>query len=436
MTTCTVLYSHLPSNSLDANRGDVKSLQDSYCDSKTSSSYGTKLPPEIWLKIFDSLCYIPGVLELSNGHTIEAFSEDNEGILLHGLYHESMRAKLAISCVSWTWRRIVMPLLFEYVMIRSAAHARVVAEALTRLRRQQGDADYCGRWIKRVEIVLQDHFWEEECIDAVADVLSQSPNILVFSDFFSVGRLPTYATRGIVKKLQYLCENGRLRRIESCGAIIPRLHKLLCATPSLEVLITKQLTSCPVSLPNLHTLVIGKMDTIFACELENLRAPNLQNLIMHTGALDPLPSCCATRNNRFFPNLRHLRCLRINEKFSLFHVADIPGLTSLTVDFGRKPSFEDLEKYRIKHPTIERIELIRFPIFNPKPRTSCDIGEQLFVSGFLWSLLKKEDNPSLQTIAFLRPRSYFDAGDFAKREIKQERIADYEFWDKIGRAHV
>ncbi|EJD05867.1 uncharacterized protein FOMMEDRAFT_153211 [Fomitiporia mediterranea MF3/22] len=435
MSTASPSPSPLLADILDATQVKLLGSQASLDDVPKAYNFDAKLPPEIWLRIFDFLVYIPGILDISNVRAIEAYAEDNEGIILHGLYDEAMNVKLAISLVSRKWRRLVLPFLFEYVIIRSGRQARMVADALSRLHQAQGEEEYYGRWIKRVEVILQDHYWEQDSIDSLATVLRLAPNVLVFSDFFSTGRLPNYATRGVVKTLHSLSERGRLRRIE-CSSVFGafRLHTLLCGTPSLQVLITKQLSSHPITLPNLRILVIRKSDAILAYKLGNLNAPSLHSLVLHNNALNPLTGYPPTRTSIPYPNLRHLRCLHMDERLSplsLFRIAETPGLTSLTLDFGQRPVVKDLEKFRVKHQTLERIDLVRLPTFSYRLDPSCDLEGQRFVSGFLESLLKRDDIPYLRTIGFLRPRSYFDTGDFTKYVPARARASTAEFWENF-----
>ncbi|EJD05868.1 uncharacterized protein FOMMEDRAFT_153212 [Fomitiporia mediterranea MF3/22] len=419
----------------DATHVKPSRSQTSLDDVPNARSSDVELPPEIWLRIFDFLVYIPGILDISNVRAIEAYAEDNEGIILHGLYNEAMSMKLAISLVSRSWRRLILPFLFEYVIIRSARQARVVADVLSRFHQAQGEEKYYGRWTKRVEVIIQDDHWEQDSIDALVTILRLAPNILVFSDFFSTGRLPNHATRNVVNVLHSLSEKGRLRRIECSGVLgVFRLYTLLCGTPSLQVLITRQLLRYPITLPNLRILVVRKSDLILPYKLSILNAPSLHGLVLHGNALNPLTGCPPTCTIIPYPNLKHLRCLYLDDKLlplSLFRIAETPEITSLTLDFGQRPLVKDLERIRIKHQTLERINLVRFPTFSYRLDPSCEMEGQQYVSGFLEALLKRDDIPSLRTIGFHRPRSHFDTGDFTKYVPTRTQVSTAEFWENF-----
>ena len=91
---------------------------------------------------------MPGAFSLSDDGAVEAFCEDTEGIVVQKLHCESMSAKLAISKVCQQWRHLILPWLFEYVLIRSNSHAKTVGRYLRRLRSTQQSSEFYGRWIR------------------------------------------------------------------------------------------------------------------------------------------------------------------------------------------------------------------------------------------------------------------------------------------------
>lgn len=265
------------------------------------------LPTELWIKVFKHISHIPGVLDISDPRAVEAYSEDENGIILHNIHSESMKTKLSISLVCSSWRKLILPFLFEYIIIRSSRQVHVVAKTLERLRKTQDYEAYYGRRIRRLEIVMEYTHWDEEAVDSLAVVLDHCPNLVVFSDFFSTGRIPNNSSGPVIRRLQDLCEQGHLRRIESSGAVAFPLQDLLCGTPSLEVLIANHLSIYNVSLPCLHTLVLGSSSTIFAFELACIDGPKLRHLITRSKVLDPSISYVPMNIKRLYPELQHIR---------------------------------------------------------------------------------------------------------------------------------
>ncbi|KAL5533116.1 hypothetical protein ACEPAF_4892 [Sanghuangporus sanghuang] len=401
-----------------------------------TKSYAVNLPPEIWLHVFEILAYIPGILSLSDERAIEAFSEDGNGVILQGLYADIMKTKLAIGQVSWTWRKLILPLLFEFVVVKSGRHALEIASTLARLKREQLEKDYYGRWIKRVEVLVSDKCWEQDSADALVRILELAPNTMVFSDLFCFGALPQDSIPSIISTLQGLSESRQLRRIDSSGGIIYRLS-LLSNMPSLEVLVTSQAITTPMILPKLHTLSIANSEVVLAHGLGNLVAPNLQSLITRdkTARTSTAVKVYLHSNSSLSVSLKHLRWAPPRHtkttqqlKKLRLNIADMPELTSLTVDIGTLPSLGSFENFRIKHQTLQRIVFDNFPTFGTRMHLGHYLQGRRILSGFLHSLLKVEDNPSLQTIGFLRYQSYFETGNFSTHSRPWEGGVNITLW--------
>ncbi|KAL5529205.1 hypothetical protein ACEPAG_5179 [Sanghuangporus baumii] len=398
--------------------------------------HAVTLPPEIWIHVFEILAYIPGIFALSDERAIEAFSEDGNGIILQGLYADIMKTKLAISQVSWAWRKLILPLLFECVVVKSGRHALEVATVLARLKEEQSEDDYYGRWIKRVEVLVSEKCWEQDSADALVRILELSPNIVVFSDLFRFGTLPQDSIPSIIRTLQSLNESGQLRRVDSSGGIIYRLS-LLSNIPSLEVLVTSQAIATPLVLPKLRTLSIANSEVVLAHGLGNLIAPNLQSLItrdkiarsssavkVHLHSNSSLS--VRLKHLRWTPP-RHIKTIQQLKKIRL-NIADMPELTSLTVDMGTLSSLGSIENFRIKHQTLQRIVFANFPTFGIRIHLGHYLQGRRIYSDFLHSLLKVEDNPSLQTIGFLRYQSYFEPGNFSSHSRPWEGDVNITLW--------
>lgn len=365
------------------------------------------LPPEIWLKVFSEVSYIPGVLCLTDDSAIEAFSEDSEGIILHKLYCESMGAKLAISKVCRCWHTLVLPFLFEYVIIKSGWHAEAVAHALHEFKEHQTESEYYGRWIKRVEIFTADQYWSDENDLDFISILEMAPNVAIFSDLFCP--VPSnIMSPGLIHKLQTLCEEGSLRRIEWYTGSPDAVSNLLKGTPSLRTLIlgrSNTVSEIKISLPNLEIFVLGIHASV--ARINSLHAPALRCLIMHTRTFCDLEGrdwLC-----RYFPGLHRLRLRNGDYSDTQWDIGNLSCLETLTFDFGKNFSFKLLKK--VRHKTLARLNLARFPLFHRSLDWHIRYGDWTRLYDFMFSLLS-DDLPALHTIGFLIPQSYFSHGPF------------------------
>lgn len=386
------------------------------------------LPTELWAKVFEHVSHIPGALDISDPKAIEAYSEDESGILLHYLYYETLKTKLSIGWVCSSWRRIIIPNLFEYIIIRSAQQAHIVARLLQRLRSTQDDETFYGQWVKRIEILMEYTYWDEGAVDSLAIILDHCPGLVVFSDFFSTGRIPNNTSEPILERLKSMCEHGHLRRIESSGAIAFPLQDLLCGTPSLKVLIANHLSIYNVSLPHLHTLVLGPSSTIFAFELACIEGPNLRHLITRSKVLDPSISYAHTNIKTLFPKLQHIRFQNAWEKEAFFK-KDLDAISTITLDFGpwlAQSHFDDLE---VSYPSATRLNLTRFPLASVRYPQNI-IVENEFLRRFCTALLDATKNPALRTIGFHIPKSYFDTNSQTYTMPRTPRLG-YELWEEL-----
>ncbi|THH07293.1 hypothetical protein EW145_g3474 [Phellinidium pouzarii] len=371
----------------------------------SESSYTPTLPPELWLRVFAFLTYIPGVMSTTDDNAIEAFSEDSEGVILQELYRKTMDVKLAVSRVSWMWRILILPSLYEYVTVKSRQHARLVATTLSYLRTSQAEEDYYGRWVKRVEVSAEDDYWDEESLVSLVGILDCTPNIQVFSDFFSLSR--SGIGTALIERLCALCEKGYLRRIEWSGVVDSSLSELLQGTRSLQVLVSRQLISNPTILPNLRNLIIRTVKPTCFSNLENFLAPNLRSLVMHSHTSVP-SQLSATSTQGLFTGLQHLRWICSYGNGPTIDFKNFLGLTVLTLDLGsRRGDIERFKKLRIEHQTLERINIVHLPHLRLQFGCDGDVEERLLISEFMHSLLNVEENPSLKCIGLFIPRNYF-----------------------------
>lgn len=399
----------------------------------TLSSRTVDLPSEIWFDIFDFATHIPGVLTLNNITELEAYGEDEDGIILHDLYHESMHVKLAISRVSRSWRRIVTPLLFQCILIRSGPHARAISDAFTYFRSHQAYEDFAGRWVKRIELSVEDDYWEQDSLLSLANILDCTPNLTTFSDLHSMARVPEgFATQEVVRKLYSLCEKGNLKRLEWSGPTYFPLGDLLYgAKSSLEVLMTKQLSEKSVSLPKLQTLVLRNATSTDRIDLSELGSPKLFSLMTFSESseiLNPLSPSSPQLISQYsvFPSLKHLHCVLSPNNNPSELLQRISSLESLTLDFCRQVQPRNLNKYSIRLPNMQKIVLQRFPSLQSRNDQHNDPQALRSCYEFLLNLIDRKNNPSLKAVGFQISRSYGDEDDY----ITTDDVATRDgFWE-------
>lgn len=383
------------------------------------------LPPEVWLQVFSEFAHVPGAFSLTNHSAIEAFSEDSEGIVVHKLHCESMSTKLALSQVCWLWRKLVLPSVFEYVLIRSSAHAKVVAKALREFKNMQMSSEFYGLWINRIEVYSSDHYWDDEAQMEIVSILNNSPNITVFSDLFCPVT-SNFMCPQIINKLQDLCEEGKLRRIEWYTGPPDLATCLLRGMPSLQVFVLGRSNIMPFCasmtlLPCLRIFVAGPHAS--PSDLLDLHAPNLQSLIMHTKAFHTARGFRPVTIS--FSTLHRLRLRYKDYDNAHDYLCELRTLDILNFDFGRALDFKKLSRF--KHTNLKRINIIKFPLFHRSLAWHIRYGDWSVLCDFMNSLFDPRYLPSLTTIGFLIPKSYFSHGPFMTN-LKKKPDGYEEFW--------
>lgn len=391
------------------------------------------LPPEIWLEIFADASYIPGAFCIDSSRTIEAFSEDVNGVVLHGLYSETLATKLALTRVCWSWRALALPRLFEYILIGSGAHAVKIAQALHTIQVSFGDKQL-GKWIKRIEISTSDTYWDDESFSAVFGILNAAPNLEVFSNLFcsvpkNVVALNVLSDPRFVIKLASLCNHGLLRRLElyvGCSTILRRLLKDM---QHLRVLVLGCVAigdgySIPIDLPELRILVCG--DYLDISDYQVIRSSSIHSLI---------PRCDYSMDSRWNkasgPNISLLRHLRMRCKDTLLKdgfLSSFPHLRCLTVDFTR--NLCSAASGLLEHSCIESIILTNVAFSRILVDKGIeDIGaHSRGMCIFLTGLANRRKLPRLKRIGLLIPHSYLSILVPHPPSAECPAIGNSEFW--------
>jgi hypothetical protein len=379
-----------------------------------------QLPPELWLHIFGALCHVPASLEIQDHKIIEAYSEDANGIILHNQISSRTQTKVALSTVCWSWRDLALPLLFKEILIKSGQHASKLATTLQGISYHNAvqGSHYPGCWIKRIEVLSDINYWDEEGHEALTVILKNASNLTVFSDAFCTVPSNLVSHGPLIKQLSNLCVSGSLRRLEWYCDTPATLELVLKGTPRLEVLILCRghivsRADHVITLPSLRILSIGPYVGLsrFAC----MNAPCLESVLLFRSIVTAdcedflhwLTSCS---------NLRHLRVPSTDALASCIDVQYMPRLETMAIDFGQWRKFTRPIVGEFRHKNLRRIDLSNFAFTNSSLYWHNYHKDYHWSTtfGFMHSLLDKERLPSLETIGFYIPHSYHRADEFGE----------------------
>ena len=380
-----------------------------------------ELPSELWLCVFDTLFHIPSALELRDHRTIEAYSEDANGIVFHNILSQLARRKLAISVVSRNWRRLALPFLYREILIRSGRHASMLAATLQTHKKCHGSIQGQqppGCWIRRIEVFTEVKYWDEECHQALTVILENAPNLVAFSDAFCTVPSNLVSFGPLVKQLGSLCSLGSLRRLEWYCDTPTTLSLVLGEMPLLEVLVLcrghviSDHTNT-ITLPRLHTLSIGPY--VGLSKFTYMNAPILQNVLLFRSIIT---SDCSGFYQWLLSrgSLLHLRMPSTDVLAEYMNVEDFTCLTSMTIDFGQWRKFTRPITGDFSHKLLERVNLHNFGFTNSSLYWNNYHKDYHWSTtfSFMHSLLDKQSLPSLKTIGFYIPHSYQRANEFGE----------------------
>jgi hypothetical protein len=226
----------------------------------------TKIPPEIWLKIFSYATFIPGAFAILDRSAINAFAKDRYGLTLHNRFSAAMQFSLAVSLVSKAWNSLIQETMFQYVLIKSGDQVVRLAEALDQRKISFENAPVPTWWTLRLEISLHGvHIWTKAHANALFKIIKNCPNLVIFSTAFCTATAYSfYAT--LFHVLRDIRAHSRLRRLELKGDAESLEQATVMFSSSLEVLfvipsrtanIVANIMAKPSScrLPKLHTLI-------------------------------------------------------------------------------------------------------------------------------------------------------------------------------------
>ena len=176
-----------------------------------------KLPPEVWLRIFDHATHVPGAYACNDGPTLLAYAADQHGIALHYRHREATNTMLSASLVCKAWASLASEFLFRYLIVRSGEHTIKIAKTLDSLASHPLHPSSPSQFTLRLELFLEGvHEWKISHTITLAFILSRCPNIRVFSTaFMSVDAL--YSTRHFMNAMQVVGLRSTLRRLELKG---------------------------------------------------------------------------------------------------------------------------------------------------------------------------------------------------------------------------
>ncbi|TEB38504.1 hypothetical protein FA13DRAFT_1786268 [Coprinellus micaceus] len=111
-----------------------------------------ELPSEIWLEIFQFATHVPRSTSLRPSDPFKARRVPSWNIVLaQNTPGGVLYTKVALSCVSKSWRTLAVPLQYQHVVIKSPMRARLILRSLT--ESQNGDCTGHGKWTWHIEVL-------------------------------------------------------------------------------------------------------------------------------------------------------------------------------------------------------------------------------------------------------------------------------------------
>ncbi|PCH39019.1 hypothetical protein WOLCODRAFT_141050 [Wolfiporia cocos MD-104 SS10] len=147
--------------------------------SEPAAAHIPYIPPEIWEIVIKHAC----LHDHDPIHTSSELSFLESPDTQLASYRSAMRAKLSLAMVSQQWNALSRPYLYEFIWIRRAAQARLLAHTLSY---PSFDQDSNGKFLRRLHIETPAF---ERCSPVdLRSILDHAPNLFIFSDHHSVQR--------------------------------------------------------------------------------------------------------------------------------------------------------------------------------------------------------------------------------------------------------
>ncbi|PIL24224.1 hypothetical protein GSI_13977 [Ganoderma sinense ZZ0214-1] len=220
-----------------------------------------KLPPEIWLKVFDHATDIPGAYTCDDGQALLAYAADQHGIALHSRHRGVTNTMLSASLVCKAWTPMAAEFLFRYLLVKSGDHAVKIATTLDNLANNPLRSSTPGRFTHRLELFLEGvHQWKTSHTAALAFILSHCLNIRIFSTAFMSVDAP-YDSQQFMNTMRLVGLRSNIRRLELKGNDALFWEVLPALALHLESLVLIPLysrrTRSELTFPNLRTFVLS-----------------------------------------------------------------------------------------------------------------------------------------------------------------------------------
>jgi hypothetical protein len=374
--------------------------------SPSHSGQASQIPPEIWLKVFSYVSWIPGAFEVSDHAAVIAFTRDKHGISVHNRYRLVMDSKLAISLVCWNWHSLIYRSLFEYLLVKSGEQASRMAASLEDHMAMDHQGRGPGWWAVRLELALEGvHDWTGAHADALAHILRHCPNLVVFSTAFSTFDAYLFHSSSFIDAISEFSRCSKLKRLELKGDV-PLLEAVISVlAPSLEVIWVLPPRKSRASskswcliLPKLHTLISGFIRA--SCLTELWEMPSLQTLFMED--IIDLENCSQRTGH-------HLQRILVPSAARILPLlCHCPQLHELVIDcsvvfFAVRLPLRGL----YTHPSIRRIVIEDPDFIRPVSwymNTSAHVNRRLLAT--LASLTSENHFPALDCVRFVLPLQY------------------------------
>ncbi|KZP07101.1 hypothetical protein FIBSPDRAFT_902289 [Athelia psychrophila] len=179
---------HHVSHTLDkfASKREIRTLPPNLAD-YTPAFDIPSLPTELWLVILREATFIvPDPLHNPANHAFLSESHSSSAAPCRRAdYEAAMHAKVQLACVSSVWNRMMQPIIFEFVWIRSAKHGKALALLLLE-QAFKGTIGPTGGYIRRLHI--ETRLLDRCAVEDARSIIDHAPNLLVYTDQHSVRR--------------------------------------------------------------------------------------------------------------------------------------------------------------------------------------------------------------------------------------------------------
>lgn len=137
-----------------------------------------RVPPEVWLRIFDLATDIESLLNcdtLASSDLPRMLVKQRELKRLK----DSLHTKRSMALVCRTWNELALGFLYQSILISKVDTLISLHESLQRHALTTQGKNHLGWWTKRMDVLIEDERCEASDCNMLASVVRQLPNLLI-----------------------------------------------------------------------------------------------------------------------------------------------------------------------------------------------------------------------------------------------------------------